>query len=363
MNYVTYSKENFGSLFVGLVDSDGCLSWTWNKQDRAFVPSVSITLKVNPELLIIIKSYMGGYVTMSNGNWQHKTIRSVQEICLPVLFDSTNSSSCKLVSSKRYDALFLFYVMKQVVSVKNHRKPEGKAILVDARNYLHFGKSRSGAKSSPELEAMLRLTPGSSTDVAKTLAENFEKEYEAQVQDLKLKVSSNCYLNAWQVVGFFLGDGGVHVVWGTQILTTTIHFTGDSRSAIALEIYTASLIQDNVYRKAWKSSKSDSSRLIIHGVNLFSSTIEPFFQRYTLPDCKKKEIFNKVAVSANCLTKLKEKQIKAQVWTQADWKKLARLIQTTWTLNPSGKSRKFNSPEEYLAHLKLMYRKNKLKIR
>lgn len=134
--------------------------------------------------------------------------------------------------------------MNEIVKKKKHRQAEGKAILVDMRKYLHFGKSRTGAKSSAEIEEILQLPLGFSTDKSKNQSKKFEKEYESQIQALKSQVLANHYLNQWQVVGFFLGDGGVHVVWGSQTITTTLGFTGDSRSIIALEIYTASLIRD-----------------------------------------------------------------------------------------------------------------------
>jgi hypothetical protein len=100
--FKNYSLDTFHCIFIGLVDSDGSLGWSWNKGDRAFVPSVTVSLKMNRELLDFIASFIGGYVTKTNGNWQHKTIPGVQEICLPILFSSIDdSSSCKLVTSKR----------------------------------------------------------------------------------------------------------------------------------------------------------------------------------------------------------------------------------------------------------------------
>lgn len=364
MQNINYTQVMVSYLIVGLIDSDGCLTWSWNKNDNAFVPSVSITLKLNRNILIFVKNSIGGYVTQ-NGNWQHKTIRAVSNVCLPILFmDWNDPSSCKLMTSRRYDALIFFHIMTTVVlNEKRHLKPEGKAILVDMRRFLHFGKTRSGGKTPSELEAQLRLPQESTTDCAKTKAKELQQAFELQIQREKSKVMNGSYLNEWQVVGFFLGDGGVHVIWGTQVITTTIDFTGDRRSAVGLELYAASLIRDGVSRKAWQSSRKDTSRLIIHGVELFTSSIEPFFQQYPMPNCKKREIFHKICETSRCLVDLRTKQSKGQPWSPQDWSRLFDLIQATWVLNPSGKDRKFQSPKVYLAHLKSIYFKGKLNIR
>jgi hypothetical protein len=102
---------------------------------------------------------------------------------------------------------------------------------------------------------------------------------------------------------------------------------------------------------------------MIFGVSTFTNRIDPFFQQYPLPNCKKKEIFDRVAEAANCLTKLKQKQTNKQIWTNTDWNNLDKVIHATWDLNPSGKDRKFTNPKMYLQHLKLCYEKNQLKIR
>lgn len=363
MKTFKYNITIVRSIFVGLIDSDGCLTWHWTTE-KTFCPSVSITLKLNRNILQFVKTWLGGSVT-SNGNWQHNSIKTVGNVCLPILFPNLNNlSSCLLITSKRYDALLLGYIMTTfVLNDRKHRRKQAQVVLVDMRRYLHFGKTRSGAKTTLELEQRLELTPGSSKDCAKTKAKELEKAFELQMQLQKSKVLNQDYLDAWQVVGFSLGDGGVHVIWGTKVITTTIHFTGDRRSSLGLEIYTASMIRDGIYRKAWQSSQRDVSRLVVHGVDMFANKITSFFTQYPMPPCKKQEIFDKISETAVFLASLKQKQIKAQPWTAQDWKTLDRLIQETWTLNPSGKERQFKNPEAYLKHLKTEYAKNKLKIR
>jgi hypothetical protein len=357
------NNKNFVYFVSGLIDSDGSITWTWNRKDKTFIPSVSITLKSNWEVLYVVKDNIGGYVC-NNGNWQYKTIKDIQIKALSILFVVIGDlSSCKLVSSKRYDALLLHEVMKNIVEKKQHRKAEGKKIIIDMRNFLHFGKSRAGAKTSAELEALHGLPTNSSHGAAKLIAESLKFDYQSHVQAKQLEIQNGSYLNEWQVLGFFFGDGGVHVVWGTQLITTTIGLTGDSESYRALEMYAASIIRDGTYRKAWRSSKSNSSRLIIHGVNQFKNSIEPFFQQYPMPNCPKKEIVTKVCETALWLTKLQQKQNNDQPWDDHDWNKLSFYIHLTWEMNPSGKRRKFESPDIYLMHLKDFYQKGKLKIR
>lgn len=134
-------------------------------------------------------------------------------------------------------------------------------------------------------------------------------------------------------------------------------------SAYSLELYAASLIRDGVYRQAWISKTRNYARIVIHGVQLFQSHITPFFKNYTIPQCKKKVIVEKLCETSHILCALKEKIHKQIEWIPEDWRDLERIITETWELNPSGPSRKFVSSVEYIDHIKKQYQQGKLKIR
>lgn len=41
-----YTEQMVKSIVVGLVDSDGCITWSWSK-DHALIPEVGLTSKAN----------------------------------------------------------------------------------------------------------------------------------------------------------------------------------------------------------------------------------------------------------------------------------------------------------------------------
>lgn len=366
MHLIHISLIEMPFLIAGLIDSDGCLTWHWNA-DRTLVVSVTITQKLDTQILFDVKRAIGGNVTTTNGNWKQHTLKGVKQECLPVLFDDLQDiNSCRLLTGKRLDAILIFYVMIEMVDTKHHTSEEGRKILVDLRKYLHAGSSSASALTPAQLESRLKLPLNSSQSAGKTVAENCKQISDTSFQPIVNNVKQGIYINGWQVCGFFLGDGGAHLVWGTHLITVTLGFTGDKSSKVGLELYAASLVRDGVYRQAWTSliPTSNVSRLILNGVDLFSTNVKLFFEEYPLPTHYHKVIrLNKFLTTATFLTTLKEKQKQNQPWTSQDWTTLEQCIVDTWDLNPSGKARKFKDPVVYLAHLKKAYANRKLKIR
>lgn len=192
------------------------------------------------ELLPFLQEHLGGSATVSNGNWKIRSIKHM-ELGLSLLFrDSNDPTTCCLVSSKKYDALVFHKVMVEYVFSKRHNNDQSRKYLIDLRTRLHLAvkpvskkqeKKHDATRSS--LEAKLQLPKNSSLDVAKNDAIAIQRQVESQFkrdhQKIAADISANRLLNEWQVLGFFLGDGGVHVVWGTQTITLTLNFTKDTK--------------------------------------------------------------------------------------------------------------------------------------
>lgn len=372
-NFVAKSSKNFNLKFLyfmyldilrGLIDSDGCITWTWSRE-RTFIPSITVTQKTNRRMLRVLKEHFQGYVC-ANGNWVVKNMKNIQGFFRQCLYlDSESWETCFLYSSRRLDAHLLNVAMVYCLT-KFHKTQQGTAVLIRFRLFLHHGSTTAEAMTPTELCARQQVSQNTYQAMDQT-TRNFVARAMREVRQNKIEVETilrsgvfsetNC-ISPYQVVGFFLGDGGIHVVWGTQIMTTTLNFTGDRRSTYALEFYCWSLLRDGRYRKAWKSKVRDVSRLLIHGVENFVNHICPFFETYEVPDCEKKEILNTILETAVFLKTLKEKE----TWSNQDFEELLGIVQRTWDLNPSGPARKFASPEIYVAHVREKYNRNGFRI-
>lgn len=362
----TFTVLQQTQILAGLIDSDGCIGWTWTT-DGAFMPSIYVTQKKNLQVLDFLKEWFGGNVTKTNGNWTMRSMTRVQGSYLGWLFSSNEKDvlQCYLVTSRRFDGLLLHIAMGYC-STKFHKKKEGKAILIHFRVFLHGGSTTSFAKTPAELCECCKVPEGIYAEKeieARSLVATAMKDVRQHKNYVRSILNSgvfslkNC-IPPYQVVGFFLGDGGMHVVWGSKIMTTTLTWTGDRASAHALEFYSWSLFCDGVYRKAWKSKKRNVSRLILNGVENFSNHITPFFQKNPLPPCEKTTILVAILETAEFLSRLKTKTI----WSDHDFKELSILIRKTWYINSSGPSRKYGTPENYIAHVKEQYESGGFRI-
>lgn len=235
------------------------------------------------------------------------------------------------------------------------------------RYELHYEHTTPKRLTRLQVEQRLHLPPGYALQFEKAAkkagvwAQGYMDRSNALLQKKLQNGTPNVpIMNPWQTLGFFVGDGGIHIVWGFGQVTVTLSFTGDSKSKTALEAYCASLIQDGVYRVAWVSQTRDVSRLYVHGIDLFDSFIVPFFQKYPLPLCEKQAYVQPILKGIQFLAYLKKKL----VWDANDIKKLQKFVDATWNLNPHGPGRQFKGTTvEYVQHLENMRQKNKLKLR
>lgn len=352
------------SILAGLIDSDGCIGWTWSK-DGAFIPSIYVTQKKNMKALQFLKLNFGGN-TSKNGNWGVKNMKNIELNYQSWLYSNKESwVSCRLITSRRFDAHLLDVTMGYC-RTKFHKTKEGTAILIRFRLFLHGGTSTTLSMTQEELCERRTISPevyAEKERQTRDLVAKAMKEVRQNMIQIKTILQSGAFsernsIPPYQVVGFFLGDGGTHVVWGSKVITTTITWTGDRASAHALEFYSWSLFRDGVYRKAWKSKKRDVSRLILNGVDNFSKHVHPFFSSFPPPPCEKTEILNAILDTAIILKRLKTKT----KWSDHDFDDLSKVIHRTWSLNISGPARKFGSPEIYIAHVKEQHKHGKLRI-
>lgn len=312
-------------------------------------------------MLVIFKAWFGGNSSFANGNWVTKGMKRMQFNYFGWMFFSENESvTCRLVTTRRVDA-FLLDIVMGFCKNRAHRQKDVAAVCIHFRAFLHGGVTTSQAKSTSKLcedckipEHIFQEKEKDARDLVVSAKKEY-RQYKKMVQSiLKGGVFSpeNC-IPPYQVVGFFLGDGGVHVIWGTHSMTTTLTWTGDRKSAHALEFYSWSLFRDGIHRKAWKSKKRDVSRLLLNGVDNFTNHICPFFEEYPVPECEKGKLLVAVLEASMLLQTLKNKP----KWTASDFQKLSNMIHQTWNLNTSGPSRKFGTAEQYIAHVKEHYKK------
>lgn len=125
------------SVLVGLIDSDGCIGWTWSK-DGAYIPSIYVTQKKNMMILQYLQKHFGGN-TSTNGNWVVKNMKKVQETYGLWLFMIKGVwETCRLFTSRRVDAHLLDTAMTYC-GTKYHKTKDGTAILIRFRVFLHGG--------------------------------------------------------------------------------------------------------------------------------------------------------------------------------------------------------------------------------
>jgi len=246
-------------ILAGLIDSDGCITWTWSA-DQAFIPSIYVTQKKNMQMLIFLRESFGGN-TSKNGNWVVKNIKRVQQTHELWLYSTSGDwSSCWLLSSRRLDAHLLNHAIKDCVRLNFHRTKEGTAVLIRLRSFLHGGFKTSSFKMTQQQLCERRGVPeqvyAAQEQRTRDIVASALKEVRQNKNTVRAILCSGAFsllncIDPWQVVGFFFGDGGIHVVWGSKVITATLNWTGDRASAHALEFYAWSLI-----REPWSSPQS-----------------------------------------------------------------------------------------------------------
>jgi|JI81BgreenRNA_FD_contig_91_90803_length_1552_multi_4_in_0_out_0_1 hypothetical protein len=367
----------FGFFLLGLIDSDGCVTVRWSK-DAALGPSIVITQRKDFELLVYCRQRLDiaygrkqrGRKPKENGNFSvAKGIERVRTTGLILLFrDPNDLNSCYLLTSRSLDALI---VREMVFSdTKERKEPVVRGYFLCLREGLHYGKSTAFKNPRTTTEETLKLPPNSSL-IYQHVADLKLDFYKTNIDTRIEKVSNNLQKfdstycpDPYQILGFFMGDGGFHVVWGQRSISVVLTFSGDAKSAQALEIYMACLMQDGVYRKASVGRRRDSSRIIVSGTKSILKAKE-FFDKVNLPPSTKGERVQKLFETAVLLDTLvpdtkgrkNPSAVRNKIWTKKQKSDLKRLIKETWDLNPSGPNRKFSDPDSY--YLDVLDRKQK----
>lgn len=336
------------------MDSDGSIGWQWNRSDAAIIPGIRITQRVNDGMLVWLRKELSlGTLVDGNTGWSLRTIKTMKQYFVSFFYRGP-IESCLLQTSKRLDAHLMRALLKTVTE-KRHLKVAGKSYLVGLRQYLHWGSSMARAFTLADFQRRFGIDDelyATTLVEARATVANAKQEWRKHQQSMeriladRSALSNNLLLDGWQVLGFFIGDGGASIIWGSKVITCVINFTGDRRSAKALELYAYSLFRD-IRRKAWKAGNRNASRLIVNGTDLFVERVIPFFNEYPIPPCRKRDIVNAVADAAVVLYDLKYKP----TWTQKDKRRFKRVIEKTWDINPSGPSRRFGSACEYYSHV------------
>jgi len=122
------NKQDCWFFILGLLDSDGCLYYSWDKRS-GFLPEAIITQKVNGDILVWAKEKFLGYYSEKTGNWKlFKSSFSEQKPNLSNFEESFNNtaeppfffengkdpSTCYLITDKRIDAIFFWIVARNV---------------------------------------------------------------------------------------------------------------------------------------------------------------------------------------------------------------------------------------------------------
>src|SRR6476646_1143145 len=97
---IVYTEGMVKSILVGLVDSDGCITWSWSK-DHALIPEVGLTSKTN-NIMVWLGPLVQG--NSSRTGWVLKNQKRMF-LHFKAWFFSGTFEDCKIRTSKRLDAL------------------------------------------------------------------------------------------------------------------------------------------------------------------------------------------------------------------------------------------------------------------
>lgn len=221
MSYLDLKTQPNIGLFIGFIESDGCLSFYWEKDRNNYtlVVSVSVTQKIDSKVLDFINLLFEKKGSISkNGNWVLNRFTKVNSLFLPIF-----ESSPHCLYSEKFIDLLIFQKVCDMHKLKQHLTPKGLAILIDLKRHLHAGKTRQNTLSSAGLEKNFKLPLGSTKNVAYRILLNFKSKYQLFIANTEQQLRlGTLNVDPWLCTGFTGGDGSLFFSLGRSRIINAI---------------------------------------------------------------------------------------------------------------------------------------------
>lgn len=344
------NQPNIG-LFIGFLESDGCLSFYWEKDCNRYtlVVSVSVTQKVDTQVLYFINLLKKGSIS-KNGNWVLNRFTKVNSVFLPIF-----ESSVHCLYSEKFIDLLIFQKVCEMHKLNQHLTPSGLALLIDLKQHLHAGKTRQNTWSSTDLEKKFKLALGSTKNAASDILLNFKSLYQLFVANTEKQLRlGTLHVDPWLCTGFTGGDGSLFFSLGRSRIIMRFSLTTNNGSKLINQI-----VMFGITKKYIKGNKvgNDAHRCYCSGLNTILYKVRPHFSKYQLPPSKKKDLFILLFKAGEDL--LTFKKLKAQ---NQNFDDLANIIKLIYFVNPTPRKRKYPAIYDYLVALKENFDLGKLTI-